>query len=244
MGSTGGRGVTCVGLLGMEHTAVVLVAHGTRDARGAETVRRVARAVALELPAQEVALAYVDVQEPVVGDVLDDVMTRHTSVVVVPVLLSRGFHVDVDIANAVSAHPGSRAVSPLGPDPLLARLMVGQLRAGGVAPGTAVVLAAAGSSRAVAAKDVEEAATQLGREWDGPVTVAYAAGTEPSVPDAVAAARDAGADKVAVASYLLAEGFFHDRLSDAGADSVTPPLAATDAGLSSTVAVILARLPH
>lgn len=222
----------------MEHTAVVLVAHGTRDARGAATVRRLAQRVADALPRQEVALSYVDVQEPVVDAVLDDLMARHASVVVVPLLLSRGFHVDVDIANAVAAHHGSRAAAPLGPDPLLAALMVGQLRASGVAAGTPVVLAAAGSSRAVAAEDVEEAAAQLAREWDGPVTVAYAAGTEPSVPDAVAAARTAGADKVAVASYLLAEGFFHDRLFDAGADVVTPPLRDDDAVL----AVILARL--
>ncbi|MFC7485765.1 sirohydrochlorin chelatase [Knoellia sp. CPCC 206453] len=221
----------------MEHTAVVLVAHGTRDSRGAETVRRLARRVAEALPTQEVALAYVDVQEPLVGDVLDDVGTRHSSMVVVPLLLSRGFHVDVDIANAVAAHHGSRAVAPLGPDPLLAALMAQRLRASNVAPGTHVVLAAAGSSRAVAAEDVETAADQLAHEWGGPVTVAYAAGTQPSVPDAVAAARTAGASTVAVASYLLAEGFFHDRLSDAGADVVTPPLGDDDAVL----AVVLSR---
>ena len=222
----------------MEHTAVVLVAHGTRDSRGAETVRRLARRVAGALPTQEVALAYVDVQEPLVGDVLDELMTRHSSVVVIPLLLSRGFHVDVDIANAVAGHRGSRAVAPLGPDPLLAALMAARLRGSGVAPGTHVVMAAAGSSRAVAAEDVETAADQLAQEWGGPVTVAYAAGTKPSVPDAVAAARAAGASTVAVAAYLLAEGFFHDRLSDAGADAVTPPLGDDDAVL----AVVLARI--
>jgi len=222
----------------MEHTAVVLVAHGTRDQRGADTVRRLARRVEESLPTQEVALAYVDVQEPLVDDVLDDVMTRHVSVVVVPVLLSRGFHVDVDIANAVAAHHGSRAVAPLGPDPLLGALMAERLRTSGVAPGAHVVMAAAGSSRAVAAEDVETAADQLAQEWNGPVTVAYAAGTQPSVPDAVATARTAGASTVAVAAYLLAEGFFHDRLSDAGADVVTPPLGDDDA----TVAVILSRV--
>lgn len=226
----------------MEHTAVVLVAHGTRDSRGAETVRRLAGRVSASLPTQEVALAYVDVQEPLVGEVLDDVMTRHAAVVVLPLLLSRGFHVDVDIANAVAAHHGSRAVAPLGPDPLLAALMVTHLEASVVAPGTHVVMAAAGSSRAVAAEDVEDAAEQLAVEWGGPVTVAYAAGTEPSVPDAVAAARAGGASTVAVASYLLAEGFFHDRLSDAGADIVTPPLAANDTGLDSLLAVILNRV--
>ena len=53
-----------------------------------------------------------------------------------------------------------------------------------------------------------------------------------------AAARAGGATSVAVAAYLLAEGFFHDRLADAGADHVTAPLGDDDAVL----AVILSRL--
>ena len=212
-------------------TATVLVAHGTRDPRGADTVRRLAERVADALPSQEVRLAYVDVQEPLVGEVLDDVMTRHESVVVVPLLLSRGFHVDVDIADAVAAHPGSRAVPQLGPDPLLAERRVQGLVALEVPSTAHVVLAAAGSSRAEAAEDVEVAADQLAERWTGPVTA-------PTVPDAVAAARAEGASSVAVAAYLLAEGFFHDRLSDAGADHVTAPLGDDDAVL----AVILSRL--
>jgi len=225
----------------MDSPAVVLVAHGTRDARGAETVRHLAGRVAESLPGREVALAYVDVQSPLVGEVLD-VMTRHSSVAVVPLLLSRGFHVDVDIADAVAAHPGSYAVAQLGPDPLLAALLVDRLRSAGIPEQAHVVLAAAGSSRAEAAEDVEVAAEQLDQEWAGPVTVAYATGTEPSVPDAVAAARSAGATSVAVASYLLAEGFFHDRLSDAGADIVTAPLAAGPEGEDAVLAVVLTRL--
>ncbi|KGN42293.1 sirohydrochlorin chelatase [Knoellia aerolata] len=222
----------------MDHSAVVLVAHGTRDARGADTVRRLAARVAGAVPAQEVRLAYVDVQEPLVTEVLDDLMTRHDAVLVVPLLLSRGFHVDVDIAQAVAAHPGSRAVAQLGPDPLLAERMVQGLEAAGVPSTAHVVMAAAGSSRAEAAEDVEAAADQLDERWGGPVTVAYAAGTAPSVPHAVAAARADGATSVAVAAYLLAEGFFHDRLADAGADHVTAPLGDDDAVL----AVILSRL--
>lgn len=224
----------------MDSSAVVLVAHGTRDQRGAETVRRLAARVAAALPSQEVALAYVDVQSPLVGEALDDVMERHASVVVVPLLLSRGFHVDVDIAEAVAAHPGSRAVAQLGPDPLLTVLLLDRLRAAGVPEQAHVVLAAAGSSRAEAAEDVDVAAEQLDQEWPGPVSVAYAAGTAPSVPDAVAAAREAGASSVAVASYLLAEGFFHDQLSLAGADVVTDPLRDDDAVL----AVVLERVAN
>ncbi|MDP9427453.1 MAG: sirohydrochlorin chelatase, partial [Actinomycetota bacterium] len=44
------------------------------------------------------------------------------------------------------------------------------------------------------------------------------------VPDAVAAARAAGARRVVLAAYLLAPGHFHDKLAGAGADAVTAPL--------------------
>jgi sirohydrochlorin ferrochelatase len=40
----------------------------------------------------------------------------------------------------------------------------------------------------------------------------------------VAAARAAGADRVAIAPYLLAPGRFADRLAAAGADLVAEPL--------------------
>ncbi|PRY57039.1 sirohydrochlorin ferrochelatase [Knoellia remsis] len=223
--------------------ALVLVAHGTRDPRGAETVRALAAAVAEALPSVEVSLTYVDVQEPLVGEVLDDVVAKAGSgggVVVVPLLLSRGYHVDVDIADAAARHPGVRVTKPLGPDAALATLVTDRLQAAGVPAGAHVVLAAAGSSRTEAAEDVTAMGELLASVWSGPVTVAYAAGSPPSVPDAVASARVAGAESVVVASYLLAEGFFHDRLADAGADLVTSPLAAGE-GLAQVVGVVTSR---
>jgi sirohydrochlorin ferrochelatase len=59
----------------------------------------------------------------------------------------------------------------------------------------------------------------------------------PTVPDAVAAVREAGAERVVVASYLLAPGHFHDKLAGAGADVVTAPLLPDD----RIAAVLLAR---
>ncbi len=145
----------------MEHTAVVLVAHGTRDARGAETVRRLARRVAEALPTQEVALAYVDVQEPLVDEVLDDVMTRHASVVVVP-LCSAAASMSMSTSPTPSPRTTGRGPWPRSvPTRCWRALMAERLRASNVAPGTHVVMAAAGSSRAVAAEDVETAADQL-----------------------------------------------------------------------------------
>ena len=64
-------------------------------------------------------------------------------------------------------------------------------------------------------------------DWGGPITVGYGAKAAPDVGQAIAAARAADpARRVVVASYLLAPGFFHDRLLASGADLVTAPLGA------------------
>ncbi|MGZ4670901.1 MAG: sirohydrochlorin chelatase, partial [Blastococcus sp.] len=146
-------------------------------------------------------------------------------------LLSGGYHVHVDISDAVAAAPGAVAARPLGPDPRLAEVLHDRLVAAGADPRdplTAVVLAAAGSSDARAVADVENTADLLQRTWAGSVTTGYGSAASPTVPDAVAAARRAGADRVVVAAYLLAPGHFHDKLAGAGADAVTAPLLPDD----------------
>ena len=165
--------------------------------------------------------------------------TTGASAVVVPLLLSVGYHVKVDIAKAVKSRPGTVAAAPLGPDPRLAALLDQRLREAGVTDNDSIVLAAAGSSNPNAAVSVEELAGQLGALRSNRIVPAYGASAKPSVPEAVAmlpeeAAGGAGAGESAggvsvggrgvVASYLLAPGFFHDQLAKAGADLVTEPL--------------------
>jgi sirohydrochlorin ferrochelatase len=73
---------------------------------------------------------------------------------------------------------------------------------------------------------VEQTLEALRRAWrDGPVTVGYGSASLPRIADAVEQARRAGAARVVAASYLLAPGFFRDRVSAAGADVMTAPLA-------------------
>jgi sirohydrochlorin ferrochelatase len=146
-------------------------------------------------------------------------------------LLSGGYHVHVDIANAVAAAEGTVSARPLGPDPRLAEVLLDRLVGAGADPSdplTAVVLAAAGSSDARAVADVEDTADQLQRSWAGAVTTGYGSAAQPTVPEAVAAARRGGAERVVVAAYLLAPGHFHDKLAGAGADTVTAPLLPDD----------------
>jgi sirohydrochlorin ferrochelatase len=162
-----------------------------------------------------------------VVDVVAGLTADGQAAVVVPLLLSGGYHVHVDIAGAVAGSDSSVAARPLGPDPRLVEVLRDRLAQAGADPGdplTAVVLAAAGSSDPRAVADVESTADLLQRAWAGPVTTGYGSAATPPVPEAVAAARRAGAERVVVAAYLLAPGHFHDRLADAGADAVTAPL--------------------
>jgi len=127
----------------------------------------------------------------------------------------------------VADHPSAVAARPLGPDPRLAAVLTDRLVQAGADPRdprTAVVLAAAGSSDPRSVKDVEDTAALLQQDWAGPVSTGYGSAAQPPVPDAVAAARRAGAERVVVAAYLLAPGHFHDKLQGAGADRVTAPL--------------------
>jgi sirohydrochlorin ferrochelatase len=87
-----------------------------------------------------------------------------------------------------------------------------------------VILAAAGTSDPHAQSDLRRTAALLSAVIGDRVELAYAATGEPRVHDAVAALRRHGAHRVVVASYLLAEGVFQDRLRASGADAVADPL--------------------
>jgi len=183
------------------------VAHGTRSAAGQAQIRELMDAVAGRRPDLDVRLAYVDVQHPRVAAAM------RPGAVVVPLLLSTGYHVRVDIPEAV-AGTDARVSAPLGPDPVLTQVLAERIPTGT----DAVVLAAAGSSYARSQADVAAVANALNAH------VAYASGSGPRVADVVAGLRQAGAVHVTVATYLLADGLFYRTLHSAGADVVTEPL--------------------
>lgn len=209
-----------------ELMAPVLVgcAHGTRSTAGRRAVAELLVAVDGARPGLDVEPAFVDVQPPAVADVVRAVTGSGRTAVVVPLLLSVGHHVRVDVADAVRAVDGAVAGAALGPDPRLTGLLLDRLLQAGAVDGDGVVLAAAGSSDLRAAADVELMRSALAGTWTGPVVTGFGASASPSVPDAVASLRDAGSGRVAVAAYLLAPGHFHDRLVEAEADVVTAPL--------------------
>ncbi len=207
--------------------ALVLVAHGTRSARGVQMIETLSNAVAQQLSSGTgvpVHTAFVDVLGPSPAEVLRDLGDRPA--VVVPAFLASGYHVYQDVPREVaeSGHPAVAVTAAMGPDPLLARVLGMRLCEEGWQPGDAVVFAAAGSSDARARHDVRSAARMLGEQVGRATPVAYIATGSPRVPEVVAALRESGAARVFVASYLLAHGLFHERLRESGADGVTGPL--------------------
>ncbi len=216
-----------------EHTspaggpALVVCGHGTRDTEGRAAVAAVVRAVVERLPDVDVREAYVDVHGPEVAEVVGSLprpADGRLAGVVVPLLLAAGYHVRVDIARAVEGRPDVVATAALGPDDRLVDLVLDRMASAGVPDDTAVVLAPAGSSDERAQADSAETARRLQARSGRPVRLAFAAGPQPTVPDAVAAARADGAAHVTVASYLLAPGVFQRRIEGSGADLVTDPL--------------------
>lgn len=215
----------------MNAPVLVACAHGTRNATGRRLIAELALSVRSLRPGLVTTAAFVDVQPPTVVDVVAELSAAGRPAVVVPLLLSGGYHVHVDIAGAVAGADGAVAARPLGPDPRLVEVLTDRLRAAGTDPGdplTAIVLAAAGSSDPRSVADVENTADLLQRSWAGPVTTGYGSAAQPTVFDAVVAARRGGAERVVVAAYLLAPGHFHDKLASAGADAVTAPLLPDD----------------
>ncbi|WP_280509673.1 sirohydrochlorin chelatase [Nocardia farcinica] len=212
----------------MNAPALVLVAHGTRSTRGVEMIAALAEAVSRELRGPVVRTAFVDVLGPSPAEVLRDLRATApgTPAVVIPAFLASGYHVYQDVPREVaeSAHPAATVTPAMGPDPALARIMALRVRAAGWRPGDAVVVAAAGSSDPRARADVRRAAALLAEQLHAPVRIGYVATGAPRVPEAVADLRDSGADRVFVASYLLAHGLFQQRLHEAGADGVAAPI--------------------
>jgi sirohydrochlorin ferrochelatase len=212
---------------------LVLVVHGTRKQSGVTMVGDLAQSVSATL-GQTVHVSFVDVLGPTPSEVLAS-LTGPTTVV--PAFLSRGYHVTTDIpAHVESAgHLDVTVTEALGPGPQLVRVLADRLVESGWRQGDSVILAAAGTSDPSAQRDLHTMATGLSAITSSRVELAFAATGTPRVDEAVELLRRRGARRVVVASYLLSEGLFQDRLRASGADVVTEPLG-THPGLVRLIA--------
>ncbi|CAN5655781.1 sirohydrochlorin chelatase [soil metagenome] len=183
-------------------TTLVTVAHGTRNLNGNQVARELTAAASVRLELAATA-SFVELSEPLFADVM---RAATEPAVVVPLLLSTGFHMRSDLPEqaALASVPVTLG-RQLGPDPMLAQAQVERLVAAGARRGQRVVLVAAGSSDEAATCDQMCAVALLARAWDGPVELATLSG-HGERPTTVVRPGDA------VSPYLLSPGFFHDRL--------------------------------
>jgi sirohydrochlorin ferrochelatase len=118
----------------MPPTAVILIDHGSRQGEAAEALEQIAQLVSqkLRLP---VEMAHLAIGQPTLDEAIDRAALRGCRhIVVCPYFLAVGTHSLVDIpaqiAAAAKRHPrvDIQLAQPLGPDPLLADLVVRRLR--------------------------------------------------------------------------------------------------------------------
>jgi sirohydrochlorin ferrochelatase len=198
---------------------LVAASHGTSDPAGRRSVAALVAAVAARVPEIAVREAFVDVQTPDVPTVLDGIPVG--AVVVVPLLLSAGYHVRVDLARDVkaAANPAVGVAGALGPDSRLVSILEHRLGDVGLSAGDVVVLAAAGSSDGRAVEDCRVVAAELAARLGRPVEAAFISAAQPELRSAITRARTDGAARV-----VVAPGYFADLAAAAGGDVVTPPL--------------------
>jgi sirohydrochlorin ferrochelatase len=200
----------------MTRPALLAVSHGTSDVDGARSIAALVAQVATRLPDVDVREAFVDVQQPEAASALAAV---DGPVVIVPLLLSQGFHVHHDLHGMAAERVDAVVTDPLGPDALLADVLATRLDAIGH-PDSPVVLAVAGSRDERSVPDAEGMAALLRDRTGRRIDLAYLAARHPDLPTALAAAPDA-----VVATYLLGRGYFFDlAVRQAGEHPITPPL--------------------
>ena len=155
--------------------------------------------------------AYVDVQTPSVDEVAQ-ALPDDEPCVIVPVLLSTGFHTQVDLRRAArtSGVKDIHIAASLGPDARLAHLQRTRLEEVGwhekIAAGSAappIVQGAAGSSRQDGRADMQRAADLLAEVLHTPTRNAFIAAIEPTIIDIARQEQPRFASP-----YLLADGFF------------------------------------
>lgn len=213
----------------MTHRPLVMLAHGTANPDGREVVYAVGRAVAQRLPDVVTTVGFVDVCEPSA----DQVLAAHPDAVVVPYLLTSGFHVRSDIPAAMArAGGGASATKALGVTPEVVDVLLDRLNekleSGEGAQIGSGMLAAAGSSDARARQEVLCTAAVLAACWGKPVQAGFMTGTGPRAADVLSDLQASNEGEVAVLSYLLATGHFHTKAMALGADVVTEPLGVHD----------------
>jgi sirohydrochlorin cobaltochelatase len=95
----------------MAERAIVLFAHGARDARWARTLSELRTLVQARAPAAHIAIAFLEFQPPTLAEAIDDALANGARTIdVVPVFWASGGHVASDVVPMLDGlrvrHPG------------------------------------------------------------------------------------------------------------------------------------------
>lgn len=92
-------------------SALVLFAHGSRDARWAEPFRAIQQRLEAGKPGSTIALAFLEIMSPSLPEAVDRLTASgHTRVTIAPLFMGQGAHLRRDVINIVAdlreRHPG------------------------------------------------------------------------------------------------------------------------------------------
>jgi sirohydrochlorin ferrochelatase len=231
--------------LGPHPLRLVAVTHGAPSAANREAVIRLVDAVASARPDVGVSISFVDASHADVAAAL--AADAESDAVIVPLVLSAGFHVRTGLSLGLDRIGGGAQLAPeLGPDDRIVTVLADRLRALGLGEGDAVLLAAAGSNDPRAVRECFETARRLGQRLGRPVTVGFIAAAIPRLHDAIEMIREVHpGSRIVVGPYLLAPGTFYDAATAAGGDVIADPLLLPDQPAPrELVELVLERYAH
>jgi sirohydrochlorin ferrochelatase len=238
-------------------TAVLVLGHGSRDPRAGYVVDELVRAVA-KATGLTVWAAHLDFTPPTPVAALQALAADgFTSVRVVPLLFTPGYHLTHDVPQAVAASgvTGRMRVSVApallgggrGTRELLLTALGDRLtQAGADGRVDGLLLASAGSSSPRALVSVRRLAGHLSRRHGLPVEAVFASSASPSPSQALEALAERGTERPAVASLFVAPGRLTDSVVAACRGlPVADPLGVSPAFVELLVARTraLARMP-
>ena len=198
-------------------SSLLLVAHGSRDPRFADTAHRVRRAVSARLPGVDVGLSFLDLNEPLVSDSLSKLERPCT---VVPLLLAPGYHSEIDLPEIVANSPAANSVATTGVVGRysLTAALADRLTQAGLRGDDGIILTAVGSRNPAAERLIRRRGVELSTKLHRPVDVVFA--TQLGVGDirlrtAVRRLHTAGARRIVLSPYFLAAGLLTERVEAA-----------------------------